>query len=72
MNEETWIRELSAQDFAGLGMNQIAYIRVLEGEGEQKEFAIHAADGQRLTVAPTREAALVIILRNDLEPVTVH
>ena len=71
MNEISSIRELSPQDFAGLGLNQIAYVREIELEGH-RGFAIHAADGQRLTVVPTHEAAIAVIVRNDLEPVTVH
>jgi hypothetical protein len=71
MNEISWIRELSPQDFAGLGLNQIAYVREVEHEG-QKGYAIYAADGERLTVVPTHEAAIAVIVRNDLEPVTVH
>jgi hypothetical protein len=71
MNEMSWIRELSAQDFAGLGLNQIAYVRPIEHDG-QKGFAVHAANGQRLTIVPTREAAIAVIVHNELEPVTVH
>ncbi len=62
---------VTAQGFAALGLNQVAYIRLVEEEGKPG-FAIHGADGTFLTVVPSREAAEGVVRSNDLVPVSVH
>ncbi len=65
------IRAISAQDLMALGVSDIAYIKPAEIDG-QKVFAIHTAEGTQVAVAPSREAAVAIVLRHDLEPLSVH
>lgn len=65
------LKALSSDDFLGLGMEQIAYIRPIVVR-RQDAFAIHAADGTPLSIAESQESALILVRRNDLEPVTVH
>lgn len=67
----TDIRRISIQDLAALGVNQIAYVKPIEIEQEQR-FAVHTADGTGVTVFPSRELANLAIRQNDLEPVSVH
>ncbi len=74
---------LSPEDFAALGVQGVAYVRrVLErvdakaganGGGEPiVVFAIHAADGERIGGAPSRELAFAAIRQHGLEPVDAH
>jgi hypothetical protein len=74
---------LSAADFAALGVQGVAYVRrILEvadakagkkGGGEPiVVFAIHAADGERIGGAPSRELAFAAIRQHGLEPVDAH
>ena len=62
---------ISTQDLMVLGLNQVAYIRPVVEDGENV-FAVHAADGTRLGLMPTRDKAVSALLQHDLEPVAVH
>jgi hypothetical protein len=62
---------ISPQDLMVLGLNQIAYIRPVVENG-QHLFAVHAADGTRLGILPTRDMAVGALLQHDLEPVALH
>ena len=62
---------LTAQDFASLGVGQVAYVRTVSLNG-QVAFSVHAADGTPLTVLANREAAMGVIVQNDMEPVSAH
>lgn len=55
--------------FAALGVQQIAYVKRIDGE---RNYAIHAADGTPLTVMQSREAAMAAVVQNDMEPLSVH
>jgi hypothetical protein len=63
--------ELSSQDFAGLGLNVLAYVKPVEHEG-QDAYAVHTADGQPVAITSTRALALALIRQHDLEPVDAH
>ncbi|WP_435640845.1 DUF1150 family protein [Micavibrio aeruginosavorus] len=65
------LRDISAQDFLGFGVQHFAYVRpaILNG---QKVFSIHAADGTPLGYHDNFDAALVLTRQNDLEPVRVQ
>jgi hypothetical protein len=65
------LRAISANDLAILAVDNVAYIRKVEIEG-QPMYAIHAANGDRLGLAAGREAAFATVLANDLTPVSVH
>lgn len=79
----TW----AAAAFAELGVGTTAYIRgftarQLKDDGslppltpipdEQVLFAIHAANGVRLAIMDSRDAAFMGARQNDLEPLSVH
>ena len=62
---------MSAQDFAAFGLHEIAYVKRVEAIDETG-YAIHAADGTRLSLMDDREVALITIRRNDMEPMSAH
>ena len=65
------IRKLSAAEFGNLGMSQIAYVKPVMVDGT-RAFAIHAADGTPMAVAPDREVAVAAILQHELLATMVH
>lgn len=66
----TWQR-LSADQFALLGVENIAYVKPKMVD-KREVFAIHTADGSEVAVVANRDLALATIIQNDLEPVSVH
>lgn len=65
-------QQMSRQDFALLGIHQIAYVKP-ESRGEVPGFAVHAADGTEMAfVAKDREVAFAAVRQYDMEPVSVH
>ncbi|MBN8891937.1 MAG: hypothetical protein BGP12_00760 [Rhodospirillales bacterium 70-18] len=65
------IRRLSAAEFGSLGVSQIAYVKPVVVNGAPA-FAIHAADGTPMAVAPDREVAMAAILQHELLGTMVH
>ena len=65
------LRNLNDQDFKNLGLQEIAYVKMITVQN-QKAYAIHAADGTPLTVMDDFNRALLLARQNDLEPFTVH
>jgi hypothetical protein len=65
------VQSLSPGAFAHLGLEQVAYVKKVTDEAEQG-FAIHAADGTRLAVAPDRATAVAAIRDHDMEPMALH
>ena len=65
------IRHISAAQLAQLGMQQVAYVKQVEVNGDQG-FAIHAADGTPMAVAGDREVAIAAILQHEMVPAQVH
>ncbi|KAA5604826.1 DUF1150 family protein [Roseospira marina] len=64
---------MSPRDFAQLGLNHIAYIRAVHGDDEDDTgWAIHAANGQRIGLAPSHDLALAATRQHDMEPLSVH
>ncbi|MDA0702220.1 MAG: DUF1150 family protein [Proteobacteria bacterium] len=64
-------KSLTVEQFAVLGMQNVAYVKDVEIEG-QAAFAIHSADGNTVAVLADREVAFAAVRQNDLEPVSVH
>jgi len=62
---------MSAKDFASWGLEGVAYIRPITVEGTVV-WAICAADGTGIGVAPDREMAFSAALENELEALSVH
>jgi hypothetical protein len=65
------LRSLSQQDFARLGVEDVAYLRpvVLNGAAA---FSIHAADGTPIGAAPSAQLAAAAIRQHEMEPALVH
>ena len=62
---------MSARDFAMWGIEHVAYVRKVDLDGKPV-WAICAADGSGIGVAPERELAFAAARQNDLEPLSVH
>jgi hypothetical protein len=71
MNVTEKLRELSPQDFALIGMQQLAYIKPTVVNGVTG-FSIHAADGTQIGMAPSRDIAFAAVKQHELEPVSMH
>jgi len=65
------IRHLSAEQLAGLGVSQIAYVKPVMMNGV-RAFAIHAADGTRMAVAGDCDMAVAAIRQHEMLPSLVH
>jgi hypothetical protein len=65
------IRQITTAQLAQLGVSQLAYIKQVTVGGEDV-FAIHAADGTPMAVAPNRELAWGAILEHEMVPALVH
>ncbi len=65
------IRDLSAEQFAHLGVPHVAYFKPVMLQGV-RAYAIHAADGTPMAMAADREIAIEVVLENDLQPIWVH
>lgn len=62
---------MTVEQFAILGMRDVAYVRDVQVEGKAA-YAIHSADGRAVAVMADREIAFATVRQNDLEPVSVH
>jgi hypothetical protein len=65
------VRHMTPIQFAQLGVKQIAYVKPVMFNGSPG-FAIHAADGSPMAVAPQLETAIGAILQHDMLPTLVH
>ena len=67
------LKQLSLQDFLHVGMDQVAYIRAVEGDvPEAGQHAIYAADGSQISVVESYDMAVAAIRMNDMTPITVQ
>ena len=71
MNIAEKLRHITPQDFAAMGMQQLAYIRPTVVNGVTA-FTIHAADGTQIGIAPNRDVAFAAVVQHELEPVSLH
>ncbi len=71
MNIAEKLRQITPQDFATMGVQQVAYIRPTLVNGVIA-FAIHAADGTQIGMAPNRDVAVAAVIQNELEPVSLQ
>lgn len=62
---------LSNRDFAMLGMQNLAYVKPIQHDG-QDAFAIFSADGTQIAIVANRDVAAALIRQNNLEPVSTH
>lgn len=69
---------MTPEAFASLGVQGVAYVRRILEAAEAKGgepivvFAIHAADGERIGGAHSRDLAFAAIRQHGLEPVDAH
>ena len=71
MTQAERIRGLSAQDLLMLGIQEMAYVKDVEVDGETG-VALFAANGQQIAVMEDRQTAMAAALQNGLAPMTVH
>jgi len=71
MLEPVTPRTLSQQDFAALGIGEVAYLRSLTVQG-QEVVAVMGADGRQVGLAPDRERAFAAALQHELVLVPLH
>lgn len=64
--------QITAAEFATLGLEHIAYVKPVILDDGRAAYAIHAADGQEITAVEDRELAFATVQRNDLEALSVH
>jgi hypothetical protein len=67
----TSLKNLSASDLLVFGLNDIAYLKPAEVNG-QSVYAIHAADGSQLAFVANREVGFAAMQQHELEPVSLH
>ena len=65
------LKNLSASDLLVFGLNDIAYLKPANVNG-QAVYAIHAADGSQLALVANREVGFAAMHQHDLEPVSLH
>lgn len=59
------------QQLAELGLGGLAYVRPVVIDG-QAAYAIFAANGQQIGLAPDRAVATAAIVQHEMVPVSVH
>ncbi len=63
---------MSPQDFALLGIHQVAFVKPGHRQG-QEGFAVFAADGTEIAfIQNERDVAFAAVRQHELEPVSVH
>jgi hypothetical protein len=65
------IHDISPQQLAMLGVQQIAYVKPVVVNGTAA-YAIHAADGTPMAIAGERDAAIAAIVQHEMVPALVH
>lgn len=65
------IRHLTPAELQQLGMTELAYVKPVELD-DGLAFAIHAADGSPMAVAPNRDLAVAAILQHEMTAALVH
>jgi hypothetical protein len=65
------LKNLSLTDLLTFGLNNIAYLKPVQVNG-QSVYAIHAADGSQLALVANREVGFAAMIEHDLEPVPLH
>lgn len=65
------LQRMSATDFARWGLQDVAYIKCVT-VNDEIGWAIFAADGSHMGVAPDRALAFAAVRQHDLEPYSVH
>ena len=65
------LKNLSASELLTFGLNDVAYLKPANVNG-QSVYAIHAADGSQLAFVANREVGFAAMQQHELEPVSLH
>jgi hypothetical protein len=65
------VRHITAEQLAGLGVAQIAYVKPVMMNGTTA-YAIHAADGTQMAIAGDQELAVAAIHQHEMLATLVH
>jgi hypothetical protein len=69
---ETRQSPMSATDFEMLGMDNVAYVKKIDG-GKSPRFGVYAANGTEIALMEAdRDVTFAAVRQNDMEPVSVH
>lgn len=71
MDRNERFKGMSARDFAALGVDVVAFVRPVVVD-EQTGFALCAADGRPIAIAPNHETAIETAIENELVLVPLH
>ncbi|HJU19519.1 MAG TPA: DUF1150 family protein [Stellaceae bacterium] len=71
MSEIERIRQMSRQELALFGVQDMAYVKAVVIDGTAG-YAVHAADGTAIAVLSDRDTAFAMLRQHDLEPMSVH
>ena len=64
-------QSMSQADFALWGKTHVAYVKHVQ-RADAAGWAIHAADGAPMGMAPSRDLAFAAIKQHEMEPLSVH
>jgi len=67
-DEPHWLAKF---DLAAWGIENVAYVRAISQNGENL-YGIFAADGTELATVESRDAAIITVRQNELEPLSAH
>lgn len=70
-NVQAALKSMTPEVFAHLGENQVVYIKPIQVDGVSG-FAVHAANGQKLAIFDSYEAAVSTSVENNLHPARLH
>jgi hypothetical protein len=62
------MRQMTANDLAMLGMQDVAYVKQVMVDGNAG-YAIHAADGTQMALIGDRDIAFAVVRQNELNSV---
>jgi hypothetical protein len=65
------MRQMTANDLAMLGMQDIAYVKSVVVDGNVG-YAVHAANGTQMALIANRDLAFAVVRQNEMDPVSVH
>ena len=69
--EQQW-EQLPAEEFAALGLHDLAYIKPIQLESGRTGYAIYSADGHEVAVVAGRDLAFTTVRQNEMDPVSLH
>jgi hypothetical protein len=65
-------KPVPSEQFAALGLRDVAYVKEKRQENGRVAYAIHTADGNEVAIVAGRDLAFATVRHNDLEPLSVH